>query len=394
VSADLNAQGPDRGRGPQAALQERAGSDSPEVPEACISVVLPVYDEEATIERCLRGLWDALRDHEHEILVCYDYDEDTTLGAIARMVDVPPSLRLVRNELGRGAANALRAGFAAARGDVVVTTMADLSDPPGVIGEMAAQLRREGAAVVSGSRYMPGGSQSGGPWLKSRLSRAACLSLRWLAGLGTHDATNNFRAYSRAFLERTQVESRKAFDIALELTVKAHLAGERVSEVPSSWVDRSAGQSRFQLWRWMPSYLRWYRQAMASPTLVWAVFTGLFLWSWMRTGWSGTSAGAERVLACAQALMALAAILAARRLRGRMRALDALHALLWLPPWLGELARGGLALAWLGVAAAGSAALLAWAGGGARLRQAVRSIPPRPENGPTGSPRRAPPRGG
>jgi len=339
----------------------------------CISVVLPVYDEEGTIERCLRGLWGALRDQEHEILVCYDYDEDTTLGAIARMADAPPTVRLVRNQLGRGAANALRAGFAAARGDVVVTTMADLSDPPQVIGELAAKLRREGAAVVSGSRYMPGGSQQGGPWLKSRLSRSACLSLRWVAGVGTHDATNNFRAYSRAFLERTQVESRKAFDIALELTVKAHLAGERVSEVPSSWVDRSAGQSRFQLWRWMPSYLRWYRRAMAAPALVWGVLAALFLWSWLRTGWSPTSAGAERVLACAQTSIAVAAILAARRLRGRMRVPDSLHALLWLPPWLGELARSGLALAWLGVAAAGSAALLAWAGGIARFRGALRA---------------------
>src|SRR5512144_529347 len=130
-----------------------------------ISVVLPVYNESESIAACLRGLAAALRSEEHEILVCYDTEEDTTLPAIAEMPDRPASLKLVRNTLGRGALNAIRAGFAAAQGDVVVTSMADLSDPPEVILEMAKAIRA-GADVVSGSRYMRGGSQTGGPWLK------------------------------------------------------------------------------------------------------------------------------------------------------------------------------------------------------------------------------------
>ena len=133
---------------------------------SCISVVLPVFNEQDNIAACLRGLWKALESHEHEILVCYDFDADTTLPAIAAMPDKPPTVRLVKNELGRGAAFAIRAGFDAAQGDVVVTTMADLCDPPEVIPLMAAKVRGEGADVVAGSRYMQGGSQSGGPLLK------------------------------------------------------------------------------------------------------------------------------------------------------------------------------------------------------------------------------------
>ena len=113
------------------------------------------------------------------------------------------------------------------------------------------------------------------------------------------------------------------------------------------------------------------RPTLAAPALVWAALAASFLWSWLNTGWSGTSAGAERVLACAQASLALAAILAARRLRGHMRIPDALHALLWLPAWPSGLARSGLAPAWLVVAAVASAALLAWAGGLARFRRAL-----------------------
>jgi len=232
-------------------------------PERLISIVLPVYNEADNIVPCLRGLRAALNALPHEILVCYDFEGDSTLPAISRMSDCPPSVRLVKNDLGRGVAFALRAGFTAARGDVVVTTMADLSDPPEAIVRMAEKIR-SGAHVVSGSRYMRGGSQSGGPVFKSLLSRLAGLSLHRIAGVGTHDATTNFRAYSAQFLRSVQVESQMGFEVALELTVKAHLGGWKVDEVPSSWRDRKAGRSNFKLWKWLPRYLHWYRLAFAA----------------------------------------------------------------------------------------------------------------------------------
>jgi len=176
--------------------------------DQCISIVLPVYNEADNIRPCLERLWDALRDHEHEILICYDFDEDTTLPAIANMEAKPPTIRFIKNDLGPSVAYAIQAGFRAARGDVIVTTMADLSDPPEVIVCMVEKRRQEGAAVVSGSRYMRGGSQTGGPYVKRLLSRFAGLSLYWVAGLQTHDATTNFRAYSRDFLSQMRIESR------------------------------------------------------------------------------------------------------------------------------------------------------------------------------------------
>jgi hypothetical protein len=238
----------------------------------CISIIVPVYNEKGNIAACLRGLTKALQGFEHEILVCYDFDEDTTLPAIAEMQDRPSTVKLVRNTLGRGATFAIRAGFQAARGDVLVTTMADLSDPPEAVPAMARKIREEKADVVSGSRYMKGGSQTGGPRLKTFLSRMAGLSLRWVAGMGTHDATTNFRAYSRRFIDQVRVESRSGMDLALELTVKAHLKGFKVDEVPSSWQDRSSGESRFRMWTWIPNYLRWYLQAMGDPLVVWTMF--------------------------------------------------------------------------------------------------------------------------
>ncbi|ORW75136.1 glycosyltransferase [Mycobacterium saskatchewanense] len=243
-------------------------SDTPD--RRLVSVVIPVYNEGENIQLCVRGLADALADTPHELLVCYDFDEDTTLPALDSMPDKPPTVRLVRNSLGKGVANALIAGFAAARGDVVVTTMADLSDPPSVIPLMAAKIRGEGADVVSGSRYMPGGTQRGGPRLKALMSRTAGLTLHYVGRVPTHDATTNFRAYRRRFLEEVPVQSVRGFEVGLELTTKAHLQGYKVDEVASSWDDRTAGESRFDLVGWLPAYLHWYGLVMKGPLLRWS----------------------------------------------------------------------------------------------------------------------------
>ncbi|MGH7863221.1 MAG: glycosyltransferase family 2 protein, partial [Candidatus Dormibacteraceae bacterium] len=55
------------------------------------------------------------------------------------------------------------------------------------------------------------------------------------------------------------IESEAGFELALELTVKAHLGGMTIVEVPTTWRDRTAGESRFQTRKWLPHYLRWYR---------------------------------------------------------------------------------------------------------------------------------------
>jgi hypothetical protein len=122
-------------------------------------------------------------------------------------------------------------------------------------------LARDGADVVAASRYMRGGGQVGGPRLKRLMSRVAGLTLHWFAGVATHDPTNNFKLYSRRFLDEVTIESQAGFELALELTVKATLAGRRVAEVPTTWRDRTAGESNFKLRKWLPQYLRWYGRA-------------------------------------------------------------------------------------------------------------------------------------
>jgi dolichol-phosphate mannosyltransferase len=221
-----------------------------------LAVVLPVYNEPENIGPMLMRLDEHVAT-PHEVLVVYDFDEDTTIPVVRTLQPRLPRVRLLRNDLGRGVLNAMKAGINAARAPYVLITMADGSDEVECVDEMVA-LARSGADIVAASRYMPGGQQIGGPFVKRTLSRLAGLSLHWVGRLPIHDATNNFRLYRREFLDSVTIESTGGFELAIELSVKASLAGRHLAEIPTTWRDRTAGASRFRLRAWLPRYLHWY----------------------------------------------------------------------------------------------------------------------------------------
>ncbi len=225
-----------------------------------LSVVIPVYREGEAARRSIEAVARAVADVPNEILVVHDEADDPTVPVVDDVRHRWPTVRALHNTLGRGPALALRAGFRAAQGEAVVVTMADGSDEPDDVPRMLAKLR-EGYDLVAASRYMTGGRQVGGPWFKKLLSRTAGRSLRLLAGLPTSDATSAFRMYRKSMLDALTLESDAGFEIAIEITVKAHLAGYRIAEIPTTWHDRVEGASSFKLLRWLPRYLRWYALA-------------------------------------------------------------------------------------------------------------------------------------
>jgi glycosyltransferase involved in cell wall biosynthesis len=231
------------------------GAESP-----LLTLVIPVYNEAENILATLRAI-ASLGLPPHEVLVVYDRDEDTTLPVLRANEAELPGVRAVKNGRGRGALNAIRSGFDEAKGEGVIVVMADLADDLRGLLPMIDAFRA-GADVVCGSRYMAGGGQHGGPKLKSLMSRTAGLSLHLLTGIPTRDVTNSFKLYRRSFLNEVQIESTGGFEIGMELTVKAYASGRRVVEVPSVWTDRSAGESRFDMRRWLPRYLGWYVYAL------------------------------------------------------------------------------------------------------------------------------------
>ena len=221
-----------------------------------VSVVIPAYEEgEAVVEVLDRIV--ASVESDLEVLVVVDFEEDSTVPVLERYATTHPAVRYVVSTYGRGPANAIRYGIDQVKNPVVVVTMADGSDDPRQIDELARLVDR-GVVVAAASRYMPGGQQVGGPLVKGLVSRTAGRSLGLLGRVGTRDATNSFKAYSTAFVQEVGIDSRSGFEIGLELTAKARRLRRPVAEVPTIWLDRTVGTSHFKMWQWMPKYLRWY----------------------------------------------------------------------------------------------------------------------------------------
>jgi len=228
-----------------------------------IQIVIPVYNEGKNIGRTLDAIQAKVKS-PFRILLIYDFDEDDTLSAV-QSLQGRYDIRLIKNQYGRGVLNAIKTGFENAEDGAVLVSMADLSDDYSVVDRMLGKLN-EGYAIVCGSRYMKGGRQLGGPWFKAFLSRMAGLSLHALTGIPTHDISNSFKMYTKQLLDAVTIESSGGFEVGMEIVVKAFRQGFKITEVPSVWRDRSAGSSRFKLWKWLPHYLRWYFFALTRKT--------------------------------------------------------------------------------------------------------------------------------
>src|SRR5208283_4375149 len=222
-----------------------------------LTIVIPVYNEGANF----RALWSEIASAIHTpftAIVVYDFEQDNTLPVISEIVASGENrLVLRKNAYGRGVTRAIKTGLEAVESGPVLVTMADLSDDLTQVDEMYG-LYRQGFDLVCGSRYMKGGQLIGGPFLKQLMSRVSGLTLHYFRGVPTHDATNSFKLYDAAMVRDVKVESVAGFELGLELTVKGYLHGYRITEIPSTWRDRSAGTSKFRVLHWLPHYLKWY----------------------------------------------------------------------------------------------------------------------------------------
>lgn len=228
-----------------------------------VSIVVTAHDEGDQITEYLDRLLDSVT-LPCEVLVVFDTPDDSTAGPVTRYAEKDPRVTPVLNTYGPGPARAIRFGFDQARAGVVVVTMADGCDDPCQIDQLARLVER-GIAVAAASRYMRAGRQIGAPFWKSLLSRTAGLSLYYLARVGTHDATNSFKAYSASFVREVGIESDAGFEVGIELVAKARRLRLPVAEIPTIWLERHVGVSKFKVRQWIPKYLRWYRHAFGPP---------------------------------------------------------------------------------------------------------------------------------
>jgi hypothetical protein len=198
-------------------------------------------------------------DVSHEVLVVYDYPEDSSIPVVRAMHSGFSNVHLVHNTLGPGVINAIRAGVEAAKGDYVLIFAADEVGPVLAIEDMLA-LMDQGCEFVSCTRYAHGGRRLGGSLIGGLLSRLANRLFHWLAGSVLTDSTTGIKMFRRSIFNQLTLEAKPiGWAVTFEMAIKAQYAGLKLGEVPIISIDRLyGGESTFRLGPWFAEYLRWF----------------------------------------------------------------------------------------------------------------------------------------
>ena len=216
-----------------------AGDES--TPE--VSIIVPTYNERGRIAELVETVCGVYRDRgiRGELVVVDDNSPDGT-GAIADSLTAVHPVRVVHRAGKLGLGSAVMEGFQAARAPIVGVMDADFSHPPSVLPELLAHLRRTGADVVVGSRYIRGGAAENWPVPRLLMSRFAC-ALAWPL-TPVRDATSGFFLIRRDIIEGVRIQA-GGFKILLELLMRSPV--RTVAEVPYVFVDRTTGESKMSL---------------------------------------------------------------------------------------------------------------------------------------------------
>jgi len=214
-----------------------------------LSIVLPAYNEEGSIEETLRTLYAKLLEEkiDHEIVVVNDNSKDNTLSLLTTIQETIPTL-VVHTNLGpNGFGYAIRYGLERFQGDCVAIMMSDLSDDPADLVAFYRKMVNENLDCVFGSRFIRGGATYDYPKHKYLINRLANTIIRFLLGMAYNDSTNAFKLYKKTTIQGLKPFLSAHFNLTIELPLKAIIRGYTYGVLPNSWRNRKAGESNLKI---------------------------------------------------------------------------------------------------------------------------------------------------
>ena len=210
-------------------------------------VCLPTYNERENLEPLVRALAQVL-DEGTRVLVIDDASPDGTGAAAEKLARELGFVEVLHRERKDGLGPAYLAGFRrvlASGAELVLEMDCDFSHDPADVPRLIAAVE-EGADLVVGSRYVPGGGTRHWGLVRRAVSRAGALYARALLGLAVRDPTSGFKCYRREVLERIDLDriASKGYAFQIETVYRAVRAGFRVAEIPIMFSERELGGSK------------------------------------------------------------------------------------------------------------------------------------------------------
>jgi dolichol-phosphate mannosyltransferase len=236
-----------------------------------ISIVVPCYDESANgsyvAERLIPVAQSLATDGPVEVIFVNDGSHDDTQAVFERVCrECATELvrcRVVRHAVNRGPGAAIRTGFRAARGEIIVTTDCDATyrfdEIPGILACLT-----KGVDLVTASQYHPKGRVATGvPFHRLVLSRGSSTIYRLVVTRRLWTYTSLFRVYRRSVIEEIPFSS-DGFLAWTEIMVNAYMRGFHVAEYPSVLHGRTRGVSKTKLLRTIASHVRFQARVLAA----------------------------------------------------------------------------------------------------------------------------------
>ena len=229
-----------------------------------LEIIVPVFNEGEKVVKLMKNFELHVRTN-FRVLFCYDDASDNIFDYKNELSKFKFEIVFIKN-VGKGPLSAIKEGFRSGNSDCVIVYPADDFLNFDIL-DMMYQKFVEGSQIVVASRFIKGGSMNNCPVIKSILVRVASYTLYYLSSIPAKDASNGFRLFSRKLLNEVKIESQVGFAYSLELLAKCNRLEYKISEVPAKWEERSEGQSRFKVLKWLPQYLKWYIYGISTTWL-------------------------------------------------------------------------------------------------------------------------------
>jgi glycosyltransferase involved in cell wall biosynthesis len=214
-------------------------------PAPLLSILVPVYNEEATVGAVLGRLSSVPLPVAREIIVINDGSTDGTRSVLDRL-DVRPEVRIVHAEANRGKGGAIRLGLERARGDIIAIQDADLELDPAQLADLIVPILQQTSGVVYGSRFLAGTPDAPAMTIAANAILTGLTNL--LFGSQLTDMETCYKIM-RTDIARSLGLTANRFDIEPEITAKLLRAGHRICELPVRFEPRSRAAGKKIGWR-------------------------------------------------------------------------------------------------------------------------------------------------